>query len=83
MKPGDLVVLREHNVRTDISRGDRQWVRENIANRTMLVIEPVNTGFHYLLDGNIFYFNGDWTHLMTIISLPSQETCISQSAISS
>jgi hypothetical protein len=66
VKPGDLVKLklRGHPQLADFQR---DWLRHNLLGRTMLVVERVNTGHHFLVNGEIYYLDGAWDHCLEAI----------------
>lgn len=67
MKPGDLVVLHAESIRKEPSGYHKVWLQQNIFGRPMLVLEQISRGFHFLVEGQVYYLNGDWCHLMTRI----------------
>ena len=67
MKPGELVVLHAESIGKEPSGYHEVWLQQNIFDRPMLVLEQISRGFHYLVEGQVYYLNGEWNHLMTHI----------------
>lgn len=67
MKRGDLVKLKTRG-HPNLSDSQRDWLRHNLLGRTMLVVERINTGHHFLVNGEIYYLDGTWNHCIEVIS---------------